>query len=86
MIEFLRFAMHEDPLALGLMIFILLAALIGGPALLISNSKGNHMKQHQFHSELMCDYCQARRREHGVSAYERWPMRVHGERPPRGTG
>lgn len=85
--DFILFAMREDPIALGLMIFVVLA-LIFGPILflLIGPTKRNHERRHRFHSELMCDYCTQRRREHGVAAYTRWPMRVLHDEPPRGTG
>lgn len=86
MIEFLLFAMHEDPVALGLMIFLLLLVFIGIPAWLISHSKSNHVKRHQFHSELMCDYCRARQFASPREAHTRWPLRVTGYEPPRGTG
>ncbi len=86
--EFLRYAMHEDPITVGLVIFLVLAVPTGLPVfLMVGPTKRNHERLHQFHSELVCDYCTARSRAVSYSeGRRRWPMRVLGDRPPRGTG
>jgi hypothetical protein len=54
------------------------AMLIGH---LIKNGRKSHDKNHQFHTELMCDYCRARGTDQ-----RRWPLRIMGDRAPKGTG
>lgn len=71
---------------LGFLIGFSLTALIGITVWLIRNSKSAHERNHRFHSELMCDYCRERTRTDPRRAWERWPMRVMGCEPPRGTG
>lgn len=70
---------------------LLIGFVIGGFALccvwVANHSQSWHEKHHTHHSELMCDFCQKRRQEYGYGvANRRWPMRIFGERPPRGTG
>lgn len=55
----------------------------------IANSKKSHDKHHTHHSELMCDHCKTRTYYSGYSMTEvmrRWPMRILGEKTPRGEG
>lgn len=86
--DFLLFVMHEDPGMLGLLIFAVFALVLSLPVLIFVRSRGNHDQRHQFHSELMCNYCRARTDAAKTvgEAYTRWPLRMMGERPPRGTG
>lgn len=88
MSEFLLYAMHEDPIAVGLAIFLVIVAVLGPLMFLIMGpTKRNHERRHQFHSELMCDYCTVRGSAAPSSEkMNRWPMRILGEAPPRGTG
>jgi hypothetical protein len=72
---------------LGLMVGFVLTGLVAVIVWLARNSASAHERNHRFHSELMCDYCMQRTREAGPSeSHRRWPLRVLGERPPRGTG
>lgn len=80
--------LHEAWLEIGLLITLALA-LLGSPFWLYAHSRRNHERRHGFHTELMCDYCTARFYSPELppgEAYRRWPMRVLGDRPPRGTG
>lgn len=72
---------------LGLLIGFVIAALVGVPIFLVRNSRWYHDRHHQRYSELMCDHCRYRTQQMKPSeALTRWPMRILGDRPPRGTG
>lgn len=72
---------------LGLLLGLAVAALVGVPIFLIRNSRRYHDRHHLRYSELMCDHCRDRSQQVPLrEARERWPMRILGDPPPRGTG
>lgn len=73
--------------ALGLLTGLAVVALVGVPIFLIRNSRRYHDRYHVRYSELMCDHCRDRCGQVSIGeALKRWPMRILGDPPPRGTG
>jgi hypothetical protein len=76
-------------ITLGFLIGFTFFGAIGLIIWLVQNSAGAHARNHRFYSELMCDHYRTRTRTRNAApgeAYRRWPLRVLGGRPPRGTG